>query len=163
MAYHKGNALLTNVVADDLRTAWVEWTPSRPLTNDGFVSIDTSSSIGRYFSTRNLAVLSIEIRLTLATTTPSPYSVAAIALPETLRVRPGTSFRSPATVERETRGAERVYGAASIYVDGVTRGGADGTTFLYLDRMFIQNLSQFLAGQSYVVRGQLIFSPSSFS
>lgn len=158
MAYHKGNALLTNVTADNLRTKWISWEPA---VLDPYASlISKDEAHAKYFNTRNFAVMSLNVRLNFATSTPTPYSIIALTLPATLQIRPDTFFQGQGVIERETNTAERKFSVCNMTVDGKTLGGVDGSTYLYLDRVFIQNLGQFVAGQTYDFIGQMTFEPS---
>ena len=47
-----------------------------------------------------------------------------------------------------------------IIADGTSLGGPDDDTFLYLDRIFVQNLGQYIPDQTYTIRGQIVFEPS---
>jgi hypothetical protein len=47
-----------------------------------------------------------------------------------------------------------------IIADGTSQGGLDNDTFLYLDRIFIQNLGQYIPEQTYTIKGQIVFEPS---
>lgn len=159
MAYHKGNAKLVDVTADNLRTPWVAWTVA---VDDPYAAIVPDAlAHGKYFNTRNLVIVSLYLRVGFGALTPSPYSTLAVLLPEGLRVKAGTAFRAQAMAERTTTTAERKFSACNFYVDGETRGGTDGQTYLYLDRIFVENLGQFVANQTYVLRGQLTFEPSA--
>tara|TARA_B100001778_G_scaffold332811_1_gene339933 strand:+ start:1418 stop:1894 length:477 start_codon:yes stop_codon:yes gene_type:complete len=157
MAFHRGNAFLTNVTADNLRTEWSDWTPDL---NDPYATIVTDPlQHARYFNTRNLVLASVHLKVTFSVGTPIPYTTIAIQLPNNLRVRSSTRFQNEAMIERFTGTAERKFSVGTLIADGETQGGADGSTFLYLDRIFVQNLGQFVAGQTYTIRGQLIFEP----
>jgi hypothetical protein len=161
MAYHRGNANLTGATADDLRTPWQSWTTSLLGASSAHTTIVADEfSHAKYFTTRNLIVVSLDLKLTFNAGTPSPHTLTALALPSNVRVRIGTSFRQQILIERQTQSAERKFSIGSIYVDGVTQGGVDGVTYLYLDRLFVENLGQFIAGQTYIVRGQITFEPS---
>ncbi|GEM_PF-5879162 len=158
MAYHKGNCFLTNVTADNLRTSWRSWEPN---VIDPYASLVVNPlTHAKYFNTRNFAVVSLNLKINFSNATPIPYSTIAIRLPDTLQVRAGTFFRNQGIIERETNTAERKYSVCNITVDGETQGGIDGTTYLYLNRLFIQNLGQFIAGQTYEFKGQMTFEPS---
>ena len=161
MAFHKGNASLTNVTADNLRTAWNAWFPQ---TDDvyGLLVADPLTH-ARYFNTQNFAVVSIHVKVLFSATTPSPYTTIAINLPSTIAVRSGSTFRNQCMIERFTGTSERKFSTGMLLADGETQGGVDGTTFLYLDKIFVQNLGQFVAGQAYTIRGQLVFEPGQQS
>lgn len=159
IAFHKGNAFLTNVTADNLRTIWKSWQPS--VVDDSYATLIVDSlSHAKYFNTRNFAVVSLNVKLFFNSSTPSPYATVAISLPQSLRIRADSHFRSQCIAERETNTQERKFSISNISVDGKTRGGADNNTYIYLDRIFIQNLGQFVAGQTYEVKGQITFEPS---
>ena len=159
MAYHKGNALLTNVTADDLRTPWRSWEPN---VIDPYASLVVNPlTHAKYFNTRNVAVVSLNLKIHFSNATPIPYSTISVRLPDKLQVRAGTFFRNQGIVERETNTVERKFSVCNITVDGETQGGVDGITYLYLDRLFIQNLGQFIAGQTYEFKGQMTFEPST--
>ena len=163
MAYHRGNANLTGATADDLRTPWRSWTTSLLDTGDGATHatiVADDFSHAKYFTTRNLIVVSLDLKLTFNAGTPSPYTLIGLVLPADIRVRIGTNFRQQILIERQTQSAERKFSAGSLFVDGKTQGGADGVTYIYLDRLFVENLGQFIAGQTYLVRGQITFEPS---
>ena len=158
MSYHKGNAFLTNVTADNLRTSWRSWEPT---IIDPYASLVVNPfTHAKYFNTRNFVVVSLNLKINFSITTPIPYSTISVRLPATLQVRAGTFFRNQGIVERETHTAERKFSVCNITVDGETQGGVDGTTYLYLDRLFIQNLGQFISGQTYEFKGQITFEPS---
>lgn len=158
MAFHRGNAFFSNVTADDLRTTWNAWSPSM---NDQFSNLIVDPfTHARYFNTKNFAVVSVHITVQLKNTTPSPYTMMALNLPATLRIKSNTEFQSQCTIERFTGTNERKFSFGMMIADGTTRGGADGATFMHLDRIFIQNLGQYIAGQTYTIRGQIVFEPS---
>ena len=159
MSYHRGNAFLTNVTADNLRTSWRSWEPTIV---DPYASLVVNPSThAKYFNTRNFVVVSLNLKVNFSNTTPIPYSTIAVKLPDRLQVRSGTFFRNQAIVERETHTNERKFSVCNMTVDGETQGGVDGTTYLYLDRIFIQNLGQFISGQTYEIKGQMTFEPST--
>lgn len=159
MAFHKGNGFLTNVIADNLRTAWQSWEPS---IMDPYASLVSNPlTHAKYFNTRNFVVVSLNLKINFSNSTPIPYSTIAVRLPDTLQVRSGTFFRNQGIVERETNTAERKFSVCNFTADGETQGGVDGITYLYLDRLFIQNLGQFIAGQTYEFKGQMTFEPST--
>lgn len=147
------------MTADNLRTTWSAWEPT--LVDPYATLVVSTLTHARYFNTRNLAVASLSLRLHFGAATPAPYTTVAVGLPDALQVRAGTSFQGQAIAERRTDTGERKFSLCNLSVDGATQGGADGTTYLYLDRIFVQNLGQFVAGQTYDVRGQLTFEPSS--
>lgn len=158
MAFHRGNAFLTNVTADNLRTTWNAWTPSL---NDQFSSLVFDPlTHARYFNTKNLVVVSLYITVRFANTTPSPYTMLALNLPTTLRVKSNTHFKNQCNIERFTGTNERKFSFGMIIADGTSKGGVDGDTFLYLDRILIQNLGQYIPSQTYTIRGQIVFEPS---
>lgn len=158
MSYHKGNAFLTNVTADNLRTAWVSWEPT---VIDPYASLVVNPMThAKYFNTRNFVVVSLNFTVNFSTSTPTPYTTISVTLPHTLQVRSDTFFRNQGIIERETNTAERKFSVCNLTADGKTQGGADGATYLYLDRIFIQNLGQFIAGQTYEFKGQMTFEPS---
>lgn len=158
MAFHRGNAFLTNVTADNLRTEWNSWTPT---VNDQFATIVADPlTHARYFNTKNFAVVSLHVTVQFSNTTPSPYSRIAVNLPATLRIKSSTLFKNQCNIERFTGTNERKFSFGIMAVDGTTQGGIDGTTFLYLDRIFIDNFGQYVSGQTYTIRGQIVFEPS---
>lgn len=158
MAFHRGNAFLTNVTADNLRTAWNAWSPSL---NDPFATMVADPlTHARYFNTKNLAIVSFHLTVRFSNGTPSPYSVIAVNLPSTLRIKSNTHFRNQCNIERFTGTSERKFSAGVLSADGTTQGGIDGDSFLYLDRIFVKNLGQYVEGQIYTVRGQIVFEPS---
>lgn len=158
MAYHTGNAFLTNVTADNLRTSWRSWEPT--ITDPHASLIVDEFTHAKYFNTRNFVVVSLNLKINFKNTTPIPYTTISVLLPHTLQVRSGTCFRNQAIVQRQTNTAEKKFSVCNITVDGQTQGGIDGITYLYLDRLFIQNLGQFIAGQTYDFKGQITFEPS---
>ena len=104
MAFHRGNAFLTNVTADNLRTSWTAWNPSL---NDQFSNIVVDPlTHARYFNTKNLVFVSIYITVRFTNTTPSPYTMIAINLPSTLRVKSNTYFKNQCNIERFTAQAK---------------------------------------------------------
>ena len=158
MAFHRGNAFLTNVTADNLRTSWTAWNPSL---NDQFSNIVVDPlTHARYFNTKNLVVVTLHIKVKFTNITPSPYTSLAINLPATLRVKSNTHFKNQCNIERSTGTNERKFSFGMIIADGTTKGGIDDDTFLYLDRLFIQNLGQYIPDQTYTIRGQIVFEPS---
>ena len=159
MSFHKGNAFLTNVTADNLRTTWTSWTPR--VDDENATLVADSLTHARYFSTRNFAVASVYITVLLDGTTPAPYTSIAVLLPPTLRVRSGTTFRNQCMVERFTGSAERKFSLGMLLTDGETRGGAAGEEYVNTDRIIVENLGQFVAGQTYTIRGQIVFQPAA--
>jgi hypothetical protein len=158
MAFHRGNAFLTNVTADNLRTTWHGWNPSL---NDQFSNLIVEPlTHARYFKTKNFAVISIHITVKFENNTPSPYTMIALNLPLDLRIKSGTLLKNQCNIERFTGTNERKFSFGMIIADGTTQGGIDNTTFLYLDRIFIQNLGLYVPGQTYTIRGQIVFEPS---
>lgn len=158
MAFHRGNAFLTNVTADNLRTQWTAWNPS---INDQFSNIVVDPlTHARYFNTKNLVIVSIYLTVRFSNTTPSPYTMLAINLPSTLRVKSNTYFKNQCNIERFTGTSERKFSFGMIIADGTSQGGLDDDTFLYLDRIFVQNLGQYIPNQTYTIRGQIVFEPS---
>mgnify|MGYP001469798604 CR=1 FL=1 len=158
MAFHRGNAFLTNVTADNLRTDWSDWSPT---IDDPYATLVADPlQHARYFNTRNLVITSLHLKVTLNVNTPSPYTTIAVRLPANLRIRSDTHFQNDAIIERFTGTAERKFSTAHIIADGKTQGGADGSTFLFLDTLFVRNLGQFVAGQTYTIRGQIVFEPA---
>ena len=158
MAFHRGNAYFTRVTADNLRTQWNAWNPSL---NDSFSNMVVDPlTHARYFNTKNFVVVSLHITVRFNNTTPSPYTTIALNLPSTLRIKSDTHFKNQCNVERFTGTNERKFSMGMVIADGTTRGGVDGNTFLYLDRLFIQNLGQYIPDQTYTIRGQLVFEPS---
>ncbi len=158
MAFHRGNAFLTNVTADNLRTTWTAWNPSL---NDQFSSLVVDPlTHARYFNTKNFVVVSLYLTVRFTNSTPSPYTMLGVNLPSTLRIKSNTHFKNQCNIERFTGTNERKFSFGMLIVDGVTQGGIDGDTFIYLDRIFIQNLGQYIPGQTYTIRGQIVFEPS---
>jgi hypothetical protein len=158
MAFHRGNAFLTNVTADNLRTSWTAWNPSL---NDQFSNIVVDPlTHARYFNTKNLAIVSIYLTVRFSNITPSPYTMLAINLPSTLRVKSNTYFKNQCNIERFTGTSERKFSFGMIIADGTSQGGLDDDTFLYLDRIFVHNLGQYIPNQTYTIRGQIVFEPS---
>lgn len=158
MSFHKGNAFLTNVTADNLRTPWKTWYLE---VQDAFASqIVDDLTHAKYFDTKNMVIVSLHLTVSMSVSTPSGYTTIGVKLPEDLRVRSGTTFRNQCVIEKMTNTVERKFCSGALVVDGASQGGTDGTTYLYLDRLFIENLGQFIGGQQYVVRGQLVFEPS---
>lgn len=158
MAFHTGNAFLTNVTADNLRTTWTAWNPSL---NDQFSNLVVDPlTHARYFNIKNLVLVSVYLTVRFTNTTPSPYTMLAINLPSTLRVKSNTFFKNQCNVERFTGTSERKFSFGMIIADGTSQGGIDDNTFLYLDRIFIQNLGQYIPEQTYTIRGQIVFEPS---
>ena len=158
MAFHRGNAFLTNVTADNLRTTWTAWNPSL---NDQFSNLVADPlTHARYFNTKNFVVLSLYITVRFTNITPSPYTMLGINLPSTLRIKSNTQFKNQCNIERFTGTNERKFSFGMIIADGTTQGGIDDETFLYLDRIFVQNLGQYIPEQTYIIRGQIVFEPS---
>lgn len=158
MAFHRGNAFLTNVTADNLRTTWTAWNPSL---NDQFSNIVVDPlTHTRYFNTKNLVIVSMYLTVRFTNTTPSPYTMLAVNLPSTLRIKSNTYFKHQCNIERFTGTSERKFSFGMIIADGTSQGGLDDDTFLYLDRIFIQNLGQYIPEQTYTIRGQIVFEPS---
>jgi hypothetical protein len=158
MAFHRGNAFLTNVTADNLRTTWTAWNPSL---NDQYSNIVVDPlTHARFFNTKNLVVVSLHITVRFTNITPSPYTLLAVNLPATLRIKSNTHFKNQCNIERFTGTNERKFSFGMIIADGTTKGGIDDDTFLYLDRLFIQNLGQYIPDQTYTIRGQIVFEPS---
>lgn len=158
MAFHRGNAFLTNVTADNLRTSWTAWNPSL---NDEFSNIIVEPlTHARYFNTKNLVIVSIYLTVRFSNLTPSPYTMIAINLPSTLRIKSNTYFKNQCNIERFTGTNERKFSFGMIIADGTSQGGVDNDTFIYLDRIFVQNLGQYIPNQAYTIRGQIVFEPS---
>jgi hypothetical protein len=160
MAFHKGNAKFSNVTADDLRTEWRSWSPTLHDDQHAILTV-TPLTHAKYFNTKNLMIVSFYIDTTFAVTTPSPYTMIALKLPDDIRIKTNTIFRNQCMIERITGTAERKFSLGMLIVDGETRGGVDNNTFLNVDRIIIQNLGQYIAGQSYTIRGQVVFEPAS--
>lgn len=159
MAFHKGNAKFSNVTADDLRTEWRSWSP---VVSDEYGSLTiTPLTHAKYFNTKNLMIVSLYLDISFAVTTPSPYTMIALKLPDDIRIKTNTMFRNQCMIERITGTAERKFSLGMLIVDGETRGGVDNNTFLNVDRILIENLGQYIAGQSYTIRGQVVFEPVS--
>ena len=159
MAFHKGNAKFSNVTADDLRTEWRSWSP---VVSDEYGSLTiTPLTHAKYFNTKNLMIVSLYLDISFAVTTPSPYTMIALKLPDDIRIKTNTMFRNQCMIERITGTAERKFSLGMFIVDGETRGGVDNNTFLNVDRILIENLGQYIAGQSYTIRGQVVFEPVS--
>jgi hypothetical protein len=159
MAFHRGNAFLTNATADNLRTSWSAWFPTL---NDPYASIVIEPlTHAKFFNTKNMVVLSLHLTVSFKGDTPSPYTTIAVNLPSTLKIRSNTSFKNQCTVERVTGTSERHFAMGMFTADGQTQGGVDGETFLFLDRIFVKNLGQYIAGQSYIIKGQIVFEPSA--
>ena len=158
MAFHRGNAFFTNVTADNLRTTWNAWNPSL---NDQFSSLVVDPlTHARYFSTKHFVVVSLYLTVRFSNMTPSPYTMLRVNLPPTLRIKSNTHFKNQCNIERFTGTNERKFSFGMMIADGTTQGGIDGETFIYLDGIFIQNLGQYIPGQTYTIRGQLVFEPS---
>tara|TARA_Y100001937_G_scaffold121381_1_gene180053 strand:- start:677 stop:1153 length:477 start_codon:yes stop_codon:yes gene_type:complete len=158
MAFHRGNAFFTNVTADNLRTDWQGWVPS---TNDTHSTIiATPLQHARFFNTKNFVVVSLHVTVNFDTSTPENYTKIFIDLPATLRVKSETSFKNSCIIERRTITNERKFSQGMLIADGESKGGVDNETFLFLDRIFVENLGQFVSGQTYDIRGQIVFEPS---
>lgn len=158
MAFHRGNAFLTNVTADNLRTSWNAWNPSL---DDQFSNIVVDPlTHARYFNTKNLVIVSIYLTVRFSNITPSPYTMLALNLPSTLRVKSNTYFKNQCNIERFTGTNERKFSFGMIIADGTSQGGPDDDTFLYLDKIFVQNLGQYIPNQTYTIKGQIVFEPS---
>jgi len=158
MAFHRGNAFLTNVTADNLRTPWTAWNPSL---NDNFSNLVIDPlTHARYFNTKNMVIVSLHFTVRFTNTTPSPYTLIAINLPSTLKIKSNTHFKNQCNIERFTGTNERKFSFGMIIADGTSQGGVDDDTFLYLDRIFIQNLGQYIPEQTYTIKGQIVFEPS---
>ena len=157
MAFHRGNAFLTNVTADNLRTDWSDWSPT---IDDPYATLVADPlQHARYFNTRNLVITSLHLKVTLSqhalsvhdncrATTRQSQNTLRHTLPKRCHHR---------TIHWHTR---TKFSTAHIIADGKTQGGADGSTFLFLDTLFVRNLGQFVAGQTYTIRGQIVFEPA---
>ena len=158
MSYHKGNAYLANVVAANLRTPWTDFVPAAV---DPYATyLPEAGNHNKFFNTRHFAVLSLNVRLTFDATTPDFHGETGIQLPPSLRVKPDTLFSEQCTVERYTGTNERKFAAGYLVADGTERGGADGLVYTAIDRIKVQSFGEFVSGQSYVVRGQLVLQPA---
>ena len=148
MAFHRGNAFFTDVTADDLRTEWTGW---YPVVDDEYATLLVDPlTHTRYFNTRNLAIVSVYLTATFSFSTPSPYSRIALLLPETLRLKADTTFRNQGVVERLTSSGERKFSLGLIVADA-----KEGP-----DRIFLDNLGQYIAGQTYTIKGQIVVEPA---
>tara|TARA_X000000368_G_C22780660_1_gene601389 strand:- start:6 stop:482 length:477 start_codon:yes stop_codon:yes gene_type:complete len=158
MAFHRGNAFLTNVTADNLRTNWTGWIPDL---KDPYASlIENPLQHARFFNTKNFVVASLHLTINFEASTPENYTRLAVGLPITLRIKSNTNFKNSCNIEKNTGTNERKFSFGMIIADGTTTGGVDDDTFLFLDRLFIENLGQFIPGQTYTIRGQIVFEPS---
>ena len=158
MAFHRGNAFLTNATAGNLRTTWNAWNPT-VLDEYSNLVVDPLTH-ARYFNTKNFVVVSLHVTVRFNNNTPSPYTLIGLSLPSTLRIKSSRQFKNQCNIERFTGTDERKFSFGMIIADGVTQGGIDADTYLYLDRIFIQNLGQYIPGQTYTIRGQIVFEPS---
>lgn len=158
MAFHRGNAYLTNVTADNLRTSWISW--QAEIDDTYSTAVPNPKAYAKYFNTRNLVIVSFYLTVVFHVNTPVPYTTVGILLPPQLRVRSGTMFHNQVLIERGSTSAERKYSVGTLYVDGETQGGSTNDTYSFLDRIFVRNLGQFVAGQTYTIRGQITFEPA---
>ena len=157
MAFHRGNAFLSNVTADDLRTEWKAW--QIELDDQYATLVPDVMMYSKYFNTRNLIVLSFFQKVTFNSSTPFPYQRIAFTLPDEIKVKRTTYTKSNAIIERFTGTQERKFSNGAILVDGETKGGVDNVSFLHLDKVFVENYGLFIAGQTYIINGQITFEP----
>lgn len=149
---------MSNVTADNLRISWEGWFPS---VDDAFATlISTPLTHAKFYNTKHLVVVSLNMTLSFGSNTPSPHSLVSFKLPSNIRIKSGTEFKNQCVVERSTSTNERKFSFGFLIADGLSKGGVDGETFLNLDKIFVSNLGQFIAGQTYTVNGQIVFEPT---
>eukprot|EP00965_Chrysotila_dentata_P071046 2347657-Pleurochrysis_carterae.AAC.1 len=124
MAFHRGNAYLTNVTADDLRTPWTSW--ELLVEDEHAVAVTDPLQHARYFRTKNMVIVSVYLKVKFGPGTPVPYTTIRVPLPPSVRVRTQAVFQNQVVIERFTGTVERKFSVGSMFVDGET--GAVGTT-----------------------------------
>ena len=163
MAAHRGNASFTDVVASDCSQTFKDFTPISydPHVEQLIVHSLNSESyhIGhcKVFKLRHFVVLTFNIALRFASSTPDLHKETHISLPQYVRTRLGTYASAPVFI-RNTLGDVTFTSHGSISSNGTIVNEEGQTT--QADRLELKTFGLFLANHTYVIRGTVQIEPS---
>ena len=152
MAFHRGNAFFSDIVANDCTKQFVDVVPVVLDSRVNHFSIRGGQHNGHFkiFRLQHYAVLSFDFQLSFSTTVEE--RVVSLHMPQSIRIASATSASTSLLIEGRSNSNDLKY-----YMASVTLSSDNGTT---PGELRVASTAPYYQDYTYTIRGQVNIQPA---